>query len=53
MLASHSIKTRVTVFTLATFVLCLWALALYVSSVQHRDMQSLLGEQQFLVVSLV
>ncbi|MEI8155749.1 MAG: cache domain-containing protein [Burkholderiales bacterium] len=53
MLATHSIKTRVTVFTLAIFLVSLWALSYYASSMLRNDMQRLLGEQQFSVVSMI
>ena len=52
-LLSHSIKARVTLFTLSIFVLGLWALSFYASIVLRQEMQRLLGEQQFSVVSLV
>ena len=52
-LLSRSIKTRVTLFTLTIFVVSLWALSFYASNVLRQDMQRLLGEQQFSVVSLV
>ena len=49
----HSIKTRVTVFTLAIFVLSIWAMTLYASRMLQGDMQHLLGEQQFSTVSVI
>ena len=49
----HSLRTRATGYTLAVFVLCLWALSLYASRLLQDDMQRLLGEQQFQAVSLV
>lgn len=49
----QSLKTRATVFTLAVFVLGIWALSLYVSRVLQADMVRLLGEQQFQTVSFV
>ena len=52
-LLQRSLKTRVTLFTLAIFVISLWALALYTTRMLRGDMQRLLGEQQFSVVSLV
>jgi signal transduction histidine kinase len=42
----HSLKTRVTVFTLAIFVISLWVLALYATRMLREDMQHLLGAQQ-------
>jgi diguanylate cyclase (GGDEF)-like protein/PAS domain S-box-containing protein len=49
----HSIKTRVTLFTLAIFVLGIWALAFYASRMLQNDMQRVLGEQQFSTVSVI
>ena len=42
----HSLKTRVTVFTLVIFVISLWVLALFATRMLREDMQHLLGEQQ-------
>jgi PAS domain S-box-containing protein len=52
-LFSGSIKNRVTLFTLGILLFSLWALSFYVSSMLRQDMQRLLGEQQFSVVSLI
>ena len=49
----RSLKTRVTVFTLAIFLLGIWSLAFYASLMLRHDMERLLGEQQFSTVSLV
>jgi len=49
----RSLKTRVTVFTLAIFVISIWSLALYASRMLREDMQRLLGEQQFSIVSFI
>jgi diguanylate cyclase (GGDEF)-like protein/PAS domain S-box-containing protein len=49
----HSLKTRVTLFTLAVFLISIWSLALYASRMLREDMTVLLGEQQFSTVSLV
>jgi len=49
----RSLKTKVTLFTLAIFVISIWTLAFYVSRMLREDMQRLLGEQQFSTVSLV
>jgi PAS domain S-box-containing protein len=49
----RSLKTRVTLFTLAIFVISIWSLAFYVSRMLREDMQRLLGEQQFSTVSFV
>ena len=49
----RSLKTRVTLFTLAIFVISIWSLALYVSRSLREDMERQLGEQQFSTVSFV
>ncbi|MCX7164699.1 MAG: PAS domain S-box protein, partial [Rhodocyclales bacterium] len=49
----RSLKTRVTLFTLAIFLISIWALALYASRILREDMQSMLGVQQFSVVSVL
>ncbi|MBI5923897.1 MAG: PAS domain-containing protein [Betaproteobacteria bacterium] len=47
----RSIKSRLMVFTLAVFLIGIWSLAFYASSMLREDMQRLLGEQQFSKVS--
>lgn len=49
----QSLKTRVTFFTLAIFVIGLWSLAFYASRMLREDMQRVLGEQQFSTVSIL
>ncbi len=49
----RSLKTRVTAFTLAVFVISVWSLALYVSAMLRASMQHTLGEQQLSTVSFV
>ena len=49
----QSLKTRVTFFTLAIFLMGLWSLAFYASRMLREDMQRLLGEQQFSTVSIL
>ena len=49
----NSLKARVTLFTLAVFLIGIWSLTFYISRVLRDDMQQLLGEQQFASVSLV
>jgi diguanylate cyclase (GGDEF)-like protein/PAS domain S-box-containing protein len=49
----RSLKVRVTAFTLIIFVLSIWALSFYVSRTLQADMEQVLGEQQFSVVSTV
>ena len=46
----RSLKTRVTIFTLAIFTLGIWSLTFYASRMLREDMQRLLGEQQFSTV---
>ena len=48
-----SLKTRVTLFTLAIFLFSLWSLAFFASLTLRRDMQNLLSDQQFSTVSLI
>ena len=48
-----SLKTKVTLVTLAIFLSGFWSLALYVSQMLRKDMERLLGEQQFSTVSMV
>ena len=50
---SRSLKTRVTLFTLAIFIVSLWALSFYASRMLQEDMQRVLGQQQFLTASRV
>jgi PAS domain S-box-containing protein len=49
----RSLKTRVTLFTLAIFVISIWALAFYATRMLREDMLHLLGEEQFSTVSLI
>lgn len=49
----HSVKTRVTIVTLAIFITGIWSLSFYASQMLRQDMQRLLGEQQFSNVSLI
>jgi HAMP domain-containing protein len=49
----RSLKTRVTLFTLAIFAISIWSLALYVSRALREDMERQLGEQQFSTVSFL
>ena len=48
-----SLKTRVTLFSLAIFLLGIWSLAYYSSRMLHRDLEKLLGDQQFSTVSYI
>ncbi|MCX7166961.1 MAG: PAS domain S-box protein, partial [Rhodocyclales bacterium] len=49
----RSLKTRVTLFTLAIFLIGLWSLSFYASRMLREDIQGLLGEQQFSTVSVL
>ena len=49
----RSLKVRATAFTLAIFVLGISALSIFVSRSLQADMEQLLGEQQFSVVTSV
>lgn len=49
----RSLKTRVTLLTLAIFLVCIWSLTFYTNRMLREDMQRLLGEQQFSTVSLI
>jgi len=49
----HSLKTRVTLFTLVIFVLSLWSLSLFASRELRADMQQMLSQQQTSAVSLL
>ena len=49
----RSIKTRVTLFTLAIFLVSLWALAFYASRVLREDIERLLSEQQFSMAAIL
>ena len=49
----RSLKTRMTLFTLAIFLTSIWSLAFYSSRLLREDMQHLLGEQQFSTASFV
>lgn len=49
----RSIKTRVTLFTLAIFVLSIWTISFYVSRTLQGDIQRVLGEHEFAAASMV
>ncbi len=51
--ARHSLKTRITLATLAIFLVSLWSLSYYASRMLREDMEHLLGEQQFSTISMV
>ncbi len=47
----QSLKTRVTLLSLAVFVVGLWVLAFYGSKVLRDEMEAMLGDQQFSTVT--
>jgi PAS domain S-box-containing protein len=49
----RSINTRITFYALAIFVVSLWSLTLYTSTMLRDDMQVEFGKQQFSTVTLV
>ncbi len=53
MLASRSLKLRLTLFTLVVFVVSIWTLTIYISRTLREDMQAMLGAQQLSTVSLI
>jgi len=48
-----SLKTKMTLFTLITFLIGLWSLSFYAERMLRQDMQHLLGAQQFSTVSIL
>jgi len=52
-LAKLSLKTRMTLFMLAIFLISIWSLAFYASKILRQDVQHLVSSQQFSTVSLV
>ena len=50
-LKRHSLNTRVTLATLLIFLISLWTLSLYATHMLQKDMERLLGEQQFATVT--
>ena len=49
----RSLKVRVTLVSLAVFVLGVWSLALYAGRILHRDLQQLLSDQQLSTAAIV
>lgn len=49
----NSIQTRVAVAVLAIFLLSIWSLSYYASLILRKDMEQLLGDQQFSTVSML
>jgi diguanylate cyclase (GGDEF)-like protein/PAS domain S-box-containing protein len=51
--AWRSLKTKLTLFSLAIFLVTLWSLAFYASQILREDLERLSSEQQFATVSLL
>jgi len=49
----RSLRTRVTLFTLAIFIVGMWSLAFFATRMLRVDMQRVLGEQQSSTVSFI
>ena len=49
----RSLRTRVTLFTLAIFVLGIWAISVYANYTLQRDMEKTLSDKQFSAVSIL
>ncbi len=49
----RSLKTKMTIFTLAIFLISIWSLAFYASHLLYKDIQRLSGDQQFSTVSYI
>jgi diguanylate cyclase (GGDEF)-like protein/PAS domain S-box-containing protein len=49
----RSLKTRLTLWTLAIFLLSIWSLTFYAEGILRTDMQRVLTEQQFATVSFM
>ncbi len=49
----RSLKSRMTLFTLAILLISIWGLTFYISRMLQDDMQRLLGEQQFSTATLL
>ena len=52
-LPRHSLKTKITLATLAIFMVSLWSLSFFTSLMLRQDMVQVLGEQQFSTVKYV
>ncbi|OHC26374.1 MAG: hypothetical protein A2Y50_02560 [Pseudomonadales bacterium RIFCSPLOWO2_12_59_9] len=52
-LAWRSLKTRITLFSLAIFLISIWSLTFYASQMLRADLEQLSSEQQFASVSLL
>ncbi|MDD5175576.1 MAG: PAS domain S-box protein [Sterolibacterium sp.] len=52
-LTKNSVKTRITLSTLAIFLIGIWSLTFYASRILRGNMQRLLGEQQSSTASII
>ncbi len=52
-LVRRSLKARITIATLAIFLVSIWSLAFYASRVLRDDMRHVLGNQQYSTVSFI
>jgi PAS domain S-box-containing protein len=50
---AHSLKTRVTLYTLVIFLIGIWSLAFYASRILRESMQDMLSQQQLSTVTLM
>ena len=48
-----SLQVRVTILMLAIFVISIWVFALYASRLLHKDLELMVSEQQFSIVSIM
>ncbi len=53
LLTKRSLKSRVTLFSLAIFLMCMWLLAFYSREIVRETMQDSLGTQQFSAASFI
>ena len=51
--AWRSLRARVTIFTLAIFLISIWSLSFFASHTLHNDMKKTLSDQQFSAVSIL
>ena len=49
----RSLKVKVSLFTLVIFLVSIWSLEFYASHILHRELEQLVGEQQFSTASVV
>ena len=51
-LSWHALQTRITLLTLAVFFVTIWSLSWYATRILHKDVEDMLGQQQFATVSM-